>query len=222
MASQGFAKGQASKSALQLCTLHLAQRTTPIRPFATAHQFLASESRLPAVATPSFWSSLVPKAFRSSNRAARDNESPRSKEWNPYTIFIVLGILVGGNAIQLIALRKEMLNFSRKTDAKLSLLREVVQRVKAGEEVDVAGLLGTGDPKQEQEWEEVMKELEETDMLEEGRKKRAAKREQRMLANLEAEDVKAREGARAREGGGRDSTEPALQAAAPKRPKFLM
>ena len=54
-----------------------------------------------------------------------------------------------------------MLNFSRKTDAKLSLLREIVQRVKNGENVDVKKALGTGDPQQEAEWEEVMKEEDE-------------------------------------------------------------
>jgi hypothetical protein len=38
-----------------------------------------------------------------------------------------------------------MLNFSRKTEAKLTVLRDVLKRVKNGEDVDVAKLLGTGD-----------------------------------------------------------------------------
>lgn len=80
-----------------------------------------------------------------------------------------------------------MLNFSRKTDAKLSLLREVVQRVKNGETVDVKGLLGTGNPKDEAEWEEVMRELEETDMVAEGKRKREEKRQENARAREEAE-----------------------------------
>ena len=91
-------------------------------------------------------------------------------------IFLVLGIVVGSNAINIISLRREMLNFSRQTDAKLDLLRGVVSRVRNGEEFDVKKALGTGDPEQEKEWAQVMEELEKTDMLWESRKKREAKR----------------------------------------------
>ncbi|KAI9853554.1 MAG: hypothetical protein M1824_001119 [Vezdaea acicularis] len=72
-------------------------------------------------------------------------------------------MLIGSNAIQLIALKNDFVAFSRKADAKIGLLREVIERVQNGEEVDVAGLLGTGDKEQEKEWEEVLKELEEED-----------------------------------------------------------
>lgn len=54
----------------------------------------------------------------------------------------------------MIALRNDFLAFSRKTDAKIGLLREVLERIQKGEEVDVKGLLGTGDAQQESEWEE--------------------------------------------------------------------
>lgn len=114
-----------------------------------------------------------------------------------------------------------MLNFSRKADAKLSLLREVVQRVKNGEDVDVKRALGTGDPQQEAEWEEVIKELEETDMLAEGRKKREAKRaekaEQRRLKDEERVKAKEREGSP--EG---QQSDPEQSTTNEKRPKFLM
>lgn len=104
-------------------------------------------------------------------------------------IFLFLGILVGSNAINIIATRRDMLNFTRQTDAKLDVLREVVQRVKNGEDVDVRKALGTGDPTQEQEWEHVIQELEDTDMLWEGRKRREAKRAQRAEERrLEEED----------------------------------
>jgi hypothetical protein len=89
---------------------------------------------------------------------------------------LVLGIVVGSNAIHLLNIKREMLNFTRQTDAKIAALREVIQRVKNGEDVDVKRILGTGDAEQEQEWEQVIQELETTDMLWEGRKKREAKR----------------------------------------------
>lgn len=59
-------------------------------------------------------------------------------------------------SIQMIALRNEFAAFSRRADAKISLLREIVERVKKGETVDVEGLLGTGDYQKEKEWEERM------------------------------------------------------------------
>ena len=63
-------------------------------------------------------------------------------------------MLIGSNAIQMIALRNDLANFSRKADAKIGLLKEVLDRIQNGEEVDVRGLLGTGSPVQEKEWEE--------------------------------------------------------------------
>jgi hypothetical protein len=47
----------------------------------------------------------------------------------------------------MIALRNEFAAFSRRADAKIGLLKEVIERIQNGEEVDVEGLLGTGDKK---------------------------------------------------------------------------
>ena len=63
-------------------------------------------------------------------------------------------MLIGSNAIQMISLRNDFANFSRKADAKIGLLKEVLDRIQSGEDVDVRDLLGTGDPEQEQEWED--------------------------------------------------------------------
>lgn len=76
-----------------------------------------------------------------------------------------MSLLIGSNAIQLISLKKEILNYSRKTDAKIALLREVIERVQKGEDVDVEGMLGTGDPEAEKEWQEVITEIESADSL---------------------------------------------------------
>ena len=59
-------------------------------------------------------------------------------------------------SIQMIALRNNFAAFSRRADAKIGLLREIIERVQRGEEVDVEGLLGTGDKQREREWEEGM------------------------------------------------------------------
>jgi len=54
----------------------------------------------------------------------------------------------------MIALRNEYAAFSRRADAKIGLLREIIEKIQKGEEVDVEGLLGTGDKEREREWEE--------------------------------------------------------------------
>lgn len=56
--------------------------------------------------------------------------------------------------IQMIALRNEYAAFSRRADAKIGVLNEIIQKVRNGEKPDVEALLGVGDPEQEREWEE--------------------------------------------------------------------
>lgn len=116
---------------------------------------------VPRVATSSFWHSLVPKAFRQPNDPVsiaerRRAKSAKSKDWNPATFFIAMAVLIGSNAIQSIALRNERLSFTRKTEAKLALLKETIDRVRKGEDVNVEKILGTGDPEKERDWEEGM------------------------------------------------------------------
>lgn len=57
-------------------------------------------------------------------------------------------------SIQMIALRNEYATFSRRADARIGLLKEIIERIQKGEEVDVEGLLGAGDKEKEKEWEE--------------------------------------------------------------------
>ncbi|KAL8972078.1 MAG: hypothetical protein Q9183_000733 [Haloplaca sp. 2 TL-2023] len=87
-------------------------------------------------------------------------------------------LLIGSNAMQMLALRNEFTAFSRRADAKIGLLKEVIERVQRGEEVDVKGLLGTGDPEKENEWEQVIKELEEEDRLWQSNARRRQKKEE--------------------------------------------
>ena len=225
-----MAPSRALKPAFSVCASCLRQQRSGNRRFATSRSLhfediRNNDSRLPRIANPSLWSSLIPRAFRRSSleelEAHRAAQAAKPKEWNPYTIFIFLAVLVGSNAINILAIRNEMVNFNRQTDARLELLREVVRRVKDGEDVDVKRLLGTGDEKAEKEWEEVMQELESTDMLEEGRRKREAKRAAK--AELKrARDDETLSG-REREGGGGDvAASSTAETAHERRPKFMM
>ena len=54
----------------------------------------------------------------------------------------------------MLALKNEYSTFSRKADAKIKLLKDVLDRVQRGENVDVEKALGTGDEQQEQEWKD--------------------------------------------------------------------
>lgn len=77
----------------------------------------------------------------------------------------------------MIALERSYTNFSNETNAKLSLLRDVLRRVQAGENVDVEKELGTGDEVKEKEWEEVMRELAKEDEMIQSRNQRRRARE---------------------------------------------
>ncbi|CAD0094183.1 unnamed protein product [Aureobasidium vineae] len=138
------------------------------RPFSYSASHASAPTSVPRVA--SVWQSVIPKAFRRpddpvSVAERQKTQAMKSKDWNPATFFIVIALLIGSNAIQMIALRNERQGFTRKTEAKIALLRETIDRVHRGEEVDVERVLGTGDPEKEKEWEQVMQELESDNIL---------------------------------------------------------
>lgn len=57
-------------------------------------------------------------------------------------------------SIQMIALRNSFDRYMRQSEVRIGQLREVVERIQAGEQVDVEKALGTGDAKREADWEE--------------------------------------------------------------------
>lgn len=136
----------------------IVQRTSSIRAFSTSPLQRASSDSTPRIVQHSIWQSIIPKALRESRGPRKGSASRlarwRAKEWNPATVYITFSLLIGSQAIQTIALRNEAASFARKADARIGLLKEVIERVKRGETVDVEGLLGTGDRVKEQEWEE--------------------------------------------------------------------
>jgi hypothetical protein len=62
--------------------------------------------------------------------------------------------LIGSQAIHQILLKHEHADFMRKADSRIAALREVIERLGRGEDVDVEAMLGTGDEKAEKDWEQ--------------------------------------------------------------------
>lgn len=111
----------------------------------------ATSDRLPKIADTSVWTAMIPRFIR--HRKPRET---KSKEWNPATFYIIIFTLIGSQAIRMLTLKNDYAAYRRTTDAKIELLKEVIERVKSGEKVDVEKLLGTGDEAREKEWEEGM------------------------------------------------------------------
>lgn len=139
-------------AARRLLALSAATRTRATS-FAPRACHVRANSSLPTVAEPGFWTSLVPKPFRrSADKGAKLKK--KSNEWNPATFFIVIFLLIGSMSINTIAVKNDRATFMRQSDVRIGLLREVVEKLQRGEEVDVEQVLGTGDPAREKEWEE--------------------------------------------------------------------
>jgi len=142
------------RQVLRLSATYRTLMTAPSRPqirnFALLSPQLAHPRHLtvPRILQPSFWASVIPRPFRE-----RIHNSTTG-EWNPATPYIVLAMLVGSQAIQMLWLKQERESRLRKTEAQIETLREVIEKVHNGEDVDVEKLLGTGDAAKEGEWKE--------------------------------------------------------------------
>lgn len=140
-------------------------QATPAAARAAVPPARRSHSSLPPIAQSSFWKSLVPKPLRRNKDgtlpvATAVARARTAKEWNPATFYIFLFLFIGSMAIQMIALKKDFDQFMRQADAKIGLLREVLERVQQGEAVNVETALGTGDAAREAEWDAVLQEME--------------------------------------------------------------
>ena len=62
--------------------------------------------------------------------------------------------MIGSQAINLIALKHEHKDFIRRTGNRIDLLREVIEGIEKGQDVQVEKLLGTGVESEEKAWEE--------------------------------------------------------------------
>ena len=83
--------------------------------------------------------------------------------------------------------KTELTAYSRKADLKIQQLREVVERLQRGEEVNVEKILGTGDETQEREWEEALQELQREDRVWQNNRQKKLEEGERLTK--EAQDV---------------------------------
>lgn len=139
----------------------LSKTSSLYRPLSTKRPLFSSVrtlSTVPRVAEIAFWKSLIPKPLRRENRQARKAGAPKTswmaREWNPATFFICIFLLIGSMSIQMISLRNNFDAFMRRADVRIGLLREVVEKIQNGEQVDVEKVLGSGDSEREAIWEE--------------------------------------------------------------------
>lgn len=112
---------------------------------------------------PSVWHSIVPRALRS--RLEKAAESNQKRAPNPASYFIWIYLLIGSQAIRILQLQNEFNTFMRRADLKIEKLREVVEALQSGDEIDVEKVLGTGDETQEREWEDALREIEDEDRV---------------------------------------------------------
>ena len=99
---------------------------------------------------------MVPNARSTpGGRRSKGGSSRFVRFWRfPATPFMMLGLLLGSQSVRLIVLRMDREKMREKTEARLRTLREVLEAVMAGEDVDVRARLGTGKEQDEREWEE--------------------------------------------------------------------
>ncbi|KAK6197666.1 mitochondrial metal transporter [Pestalotiopsis sp. IQ-011] len=146
-------------------------------------------SSMPTVAQASFWRSLIPKPWRPKEKRPDVNFGPAKtlkkakKDWNPATFYIVIFLFIGSMSIQMISLKKDFDTHMRRAETKIGILREVVEKLQRGEEVDVEKALGTGDAEQEKEWEKVLREIEQDEGIRNSKK--ADRSKQTSNANTE-------------------------------------
>ena len=131
-------------------------------------------SRLPRIAQPSIWQSIIPRSLRE-----RSSATTAKRRSNPANYFIWIYILIGSQAIRILSLKNEFRNYTRQADLKLAKLREVVGKLQRGEEVDVEKVLGTGDEIAEREWEEALREIESEERIWQNNSKKKRQMEER-------------------------------------------
>ena len=103
----------------------------------------------------------------------------------------------------------------RKADLKLAKLREVVEKLQRGEEVDVEKALGTGDELQEREWEDALRELESEERL--WQRSNQKRREEKERLEQQQQDANPVNGTRQGDAAVANSPRPAM---APQAPGF--
>ena len=102
----------------------------------------SSSSGRASVLHSSFWASLLPRRFRLGAAAAQP--AVLSHRRQEATSFVVLSMFVGSMAIHQLTARREAETFARKSARRVAQLKDVVDRLQRGEQVDMVAALGSG------------------------------------------------------------------------------
>jgi Family of unknown function (DUF5321) len=114
-----------------------------------------ASSAIPRIAQPGLWRSMLPKFMRRSNTPESHQPGGFSLFLqNPATHIAGLAIFCGSQAIQVIYVKNDATDRKRSSESKIRLLGDIVERIKAGEPLDLKRELGTGDPEKEKEWQD--------------------------------------------------------------------
>ncbi|KLJ07564.1 hypothetical protein EMPG_16954 [Blastomyces silverae] len=142
-----------------LARSRLSQPKLPPTEHLSQRRCLAAGRAVPKILEPSMWTSMIPKFLRRGNRRGAETTPRKSRAPNTATFYAIIFTLIGSQAIRMIMLRNEYANETRSADAKIRLLKEVIERIQKGEDVDVKRLL-------------VLKEIEQEESLWHSRAKR--------------------------------------------------
>ncbi|KAK9238722.1 hypothetical protein V1525DRAFT_400352 [Lipomyces kononenkoae] len=86
-------------------------------------------------------------------------------EWTFVWTYIILLGLVGSQNMNIMRQKHVYNETERLLSKKIDVLESVIERIKNGEEVDIAEELGTGTPSAEREWKELLASLEDQDAV---------------------------------------------------------
>jgi hypothetical protein len=143
---------------------------------------LSTES-LPRILQPSLWRTITPKSLRHPNTPLTEPDSHtslRSLLRNPAVHITMLAILCGSQAIHVLTLKTSTTDAETALKRKVTLLNDVIERIKSGEAVDVRKELGQGDEVAEREWKEVLDGLGDAEnWLKESKKAPSRRKEQK-------------------------------------------
>ncbi|KAK6520685.1 hypothetical protein TWF506_000934 [Arthrobotrys conoides] len=150
---------------------------------------LSVNSFIPRVFSPTWWSQHLPQGlFKSTVKSSKETVK---RKWDPAWGYILLALFVGSQSLNIMALRQESQVFIRRSDARIETLREIIENIQQGkwapdgEEVERALRLGKPE-RDDRQWEEVMKEIEEED----SKWQQEAQRQRELIEQQEAAKAK--------------------------------
>ncbi|EPS43911.1 hypothetical protein H072_2098 [Dactylellina haptotyla CBS 200.50] len=147
------------------------QPTSPFATYSLAHSLshepprrhLSVNSFIPRVLSPSWWSQNLPKGLF----AAKKSAPTVRRKWNPAWGYVLLALFVGSQSLNIMALRQERTVFMRRSDSRIKTLQEIIQKIQDGEWApdgeEVRKALRLGKERDDRQWEDVMREIEEED-----------------------------------------------------------